>query len=620
MKLKKLLVLSSAFIFTFGAAACAGTTSSSTVPVSEKTSEETTLQAITDAADYVWALYKSKDDTSISGDFDVVTSVAIGNYDVNVSWTIEQTSGTKDVLKIVDKDERSKTVVTGYYDGKVKEQIVAKLVPTFTLNGTTKKFNEVTKHEGINVKVDVLVLGDYAAWKKLASDSKTPINIKGVVTAVNKSEGSIVFESTEHGYYGYKATNGAKAKVGDTIIYTGTRSDHYQQEEFKSGGSYAVVSSGATVTPTDATADFKAAAANSIADETLGSKYQNRYVTLKNCTPTKVDTEKGYYYFTVDGGTTEYYIFNKTSYLSNYSTFIDNYSLAKAAGRTFDYTGVTTVYNGIYTFYGIESNPGVISLNGDAITDATYVSVIKDKISADFGSSLTKTYNKATTIDFADYKIGNATVEVALTSGTTAKLEGTKLTITPVKTGEGSNTVTVTIKKGEATDTLTLTINTEQIIDTYASKALDYTDMKAAGLTGTTGSVGAFNVVCAFGESKVNATVALTGCQLQESYKEFAVNNKNSEGGKILITAPTGYKVYKVVVDHYSNYNLTGYTGDVIDENNKVSYTKEVSTSNNKSKVASWKFNSQTALLANETNYNNSLYSITIYLVADDVA
>lgn len=183
-----------------------------------------------------------------------------------------------------------------------------------------------------------------------------------------------------------------------------------------------------------------------------------------------------------------------------------------------------------------------------------------------------------------------------------------------------TNTFTIKVTKGGAEYSATLTLKTAQVIDIYASKALDYSDMKTAGLTSTTGDVDAFNVECAFGENKVNATVALTGCQLQESYKEFAVNNKNSEGGKILITAPTGYKVYKVVVDHYNFYNLTGYTGDAIVEDNKVSYTQEDSTTNKNSKVASWQFNSQTALLANVSTYNNSLYSITIYLVADDVA
>lgn len=392
MRLKKLLVLSSAFILTFGAAACSTTSSSSQASSNTSSSASSSsssssvdeqtkvLEAITNAADYVWQLYRTKDGTSISGDFDVVTTVAIGDYDVNVSWALEQTSGTKDVLKIVDKDTKSKTIVTGYYDGKVKEQIVAKLVPTFTLNGTTKKFNEVTKHDGFNVKVDVLVLGDYAAWQKLASDKNTPINIKGVVTAVNTSDGSIVFENEEHGYFGYKATNGAKAKVGDTIIYTGTRSDYSGQEEFKSGGSYAVVSSGTSVTPTDATADFKAAAKNSTADTTLASKYQNKLVTLKNCKPTKIDASKGYYYFTVDGGKTEYYIFYKTSYLKDYTTFKDNFALALAAGRTFDYTGVTTVYSDTYTFYGIESNPNVITLNGDEITDQTYIDVISSNL------------------------------------------------------------------------------------------------------------------------------------------------------------------------------------------------------------------------------------------------
>ena len=619
MRLKKLLVLSSAFIFTFGAAACASTSSSSQASSNTSSSASSSsvdeqtkvLNAITNAADYVWQLYREKDGTSISGDFDVVTTVAIGDYDVLVSWAIEQTSGTTDVLKIVDKDAKSKTVVTGYYDGKVTEQIVAKLVPTFTLNGTTKKFNEVTKHDGFNVKVDVLVLGDYAAWQKLGKDGDktTPINIRGVVTAVNTSDGSIVFENEEHGYYGYKATNGAKAKVGDTIIFTGTRSDYSGQEEFASGGSYAVVSSGASVTPTDATADFKAATANSTSDTNLGAKYQNRLVTLKNCTPTKVDASKGYYYFKVDGGTTEYYVFSKTSYLKSYSTFIDNYSLALAAGRTFDYKGVTTVYNGTYTFYGIESNPNVITLNGDEITDETYVSVIKDKITAEFGSSLTQTYYEDTTIDFSSYVIGSATVTATVKDGTTATIKDNKLTLTLSKEAEGTNTIEVTIKKGEVEEKLTLTLKTVKYVETLTSKSLTYESFE--GLPTAAGDVSC-TIECSKGETKANAIVDFVSSYAQTKFKEWTI----AKGGSMTIYAPTGYKIYKIESEVYKSVSAT-----ITDGTNELTAV-ETGTGSNGGPVVLWNVNASTfkAEVASSASYAQSFYNLTIYLVADDVA
>lgn len=614
MRLKKLLVLSSAFIFTFGAAACASTSSSSQASSNTSSSASSSsvdeqtkvLNAITNAADYVWQLYREKDGTSISGDFDVVTTVAIGDYDVLVSWALEQTSGTTDILKIVDKDAKSKTVVTGYYDGKVKEQIVAKLVPTFTLNGTTKKFNEVTKHEGFNVKVDVLVLGDYAAWQKLGKegDKTTPINIKGVVTAVNTSDGSIVFENEEHGYYGYKATNGAKAKVGDTIIFTGTRSDYSGQEEFASGGSYAVVSSGASVTPTDATADFKAATTNSTSDTNLGAKYQNRLVTLKNCTPTKVDSSKGYYYFTVDGGKAEYYVYSKTSFLKSYSTFIDNYSLALAAGRTFDYTGVTTVYSSTYTFYGIESNPEVISLNGDAITDETYVSVIKDKITAEFGSS--KTYYEDTTIDFSSYVIGSATVTATVKDGTTATLKDNKLTLTLSKEAEVTNTVEVTIKKGEVEEKLTLTLKTDKYVETLASKSLTYESFK--DLPTAAGDV-TCSIECSKGETKANATVAFVSSYAQTKFKEWTI----AKGGSMTISAPTGYKIYRIESEVYKSVSAT-----VTDGTNELTAV-ETGTGSNGGPVVLWNVNASTfkAEVASSAKYTQSFYNLTIYLAAE---
>ncbi len=612
MKFKKLLVLSSAFIFTFGAAACSTTSSSSQQPSSEASStvdEETkVLNAITNAADYVWQLYRAKDSTSISGNFDVVSTVAIGDYNVSVSWAVEQTSGTKGILKIVDKDANSKTVVTGYYDGLVKEQIVAKLVPTFSLNGTTKKFNEVTKHEGFNVKVDVLVLGTYADWTKLASDKKTPINIKGVVTAVNTSDGSIVFENEEHGYFGYKATNGAKAKVGDTIIYTGTRSDYSGQEEFASGGSYAVVSSGNNVTPTDATADFKAAAENSTADKTLSSKYQNRLVTLNNCKPTKVDSSNGYYYFTVDGGKTEYYVRAKTSYIKDYSSFIEKYSLALAANRTFNYTGVTTVNSNAYTFYGITSNPDVITVNGDAITDDTYVSVIKNNITTDFGSS--KTYYEDTTIDFSSYVLGSSTVTLTVTSGTTATIKDNKLTLTLSKEAEVTNTVEVKIKKGDAEQTITLTLKTDKYVESFTSDSLTYTNFEGLSTDSTNPGDLTSSIECKKGEAKANATVNFVSSYAVTKFNEWII----AKGGSMTISAPAGYKIYRIKSEVYKSLSAT-----VTDGTNKLTSVKMGTGSNNDGLVYLWNVNGSTVKfeVASTAKYTQAFYNLTIYLIAE---
>lgn len=611
MKLKKLLVLSSAFIFTFGAAACSNTSSNgsgnSSTPISTQPTEEQTLKAITNAADYVWQLYREKDGTSLATGFDIVTTVAIGNYDVAVSWELNQTAGTQGVVSIKDKDKNSKTLaVDGYYDGKVQEQIVASLTPTFSLNGITKKMSEVTSHAGFNFKVDVLVLGSYEDWQNLASDKTTSINIKGVVTAVNTSDGSIVFESEEHGYFGYKATNGSKAKVGDTIIYTGTRSDYSGQEEFNKGGSYAVVSSGASVTPTDATADFKAAASNSIKDETLGNKYQNRLVTLKNCKPTKVDTSKGYYYFTVDGGKTEYYVFNKTSYLSDYSSFLDSYSLAAAAGRTFDFTGVTTVYSSMYTFYGIASNPDVITINGDAITDASYVDAIKNNITTDFGTALEKTYAKTTEIDFGDYKIGSSTIEVTLKSGTTATVSGTKVTLTPTEAGDVENTIEVKITKGESTESLTIKLTTEQVVNTLDSASLTYESFE--GLPSSSGDSNC-TIECGTGDEKVNATVAFVKSYSQSKYSEWTI----AKGGSMTISAPAGYKIYKIESELYKSLSATATDGT-----NELTGTTS-GNGENGGPVYTWKVNGSTFKLevASDAQYTQSFYNLTIRLVKD---
>ena len=609
MKFKKLLVLSSAFIFTFGAAACSN---SSSTPASQQTSEEAAVSAITNAADYVWQLYREKNETALATGFDVVTTVAIGDYDVKVEWELNKTKGTEGIVSLIDKDANTKTLkVDGYYDGKVLEQVVATLNPTFTLNGVTKKMSEVTNHSGISFTVEKLVLGTYADWQNLATDTKTQINIKGVVTAVNTSDGSIVFENEEHGYFGYKATNGKKAKVGDTIIFTGTRKDYNGQEEFASGGSYAVVSSGATVTPTDATADFKAAEKNSIDDTTLGSKYQNKYITLKNCKPTKVDTTNGYYYFTVDGGTTEYYVFSKTSYLSDYSTFIDNYSLAKAAGRTFDYTGITTIYSKGYTFYGIANNPEVISINGDSINDETYVDVISNNISAlfdkDSEGNLSKSYDATTTIDFGDYKIGDSTITVTLKSGTTATVDGTKVTLTPVSTADVINTIEVTVKKGEKTKTISISLTTEQYYEKWTSAELTYESFK--DLPTNAGNVDCTIACTKDKDSSVNATVSFVSSYAKTTYKEWIID----KGGSMTITAPTGYKIKKVTAEVYISVSAT-----VTDGTNAITGVKDGTGANN-GPVYTWEVNGSTIKfdVPSSSKYTQAFYNITIVLVAD---
>jgi hypothetical protein len=609
MKFKKLLVLSSAFIFTFGAAACSN---SSSTPASQQTSEEAAVSAITNAADYVWQLYREKNETALATGFDVVTTVAIGDYDVKVEWELNKTKGTEGIVSLIDKDANTKTLkVDGYYDGKVLEQVVATLNPTFTLNGITKKMSEVTNHSGISFTVEKLVLGTYADWQNLATDTKTQINIKGVVTAVNTSDGSIVFENEEHGYFGYKATNGKKAKVGDTIIFTGTRKDYNGQEEFASGGSYAVVSSGTTVTPTDATADFKAAEKNSIDDTTLGSKYQNKYITLKNCKPTKVDTTNGYYYFTVDGGTTEYYVFSKTSYLSDYSTFIDNYSLAKAAGRTFDYTGITTIYSKGYTFYGIANNPEVISINGDSINDETYVDVISNNISAlfdkDSEGNLSKSYDATTTIDFGDYKIGDSTITVTLKSGTTATVDGTKVTLTPVSTADVINTIEVTVKKGEKTKTISISLTTEQYYEKWTSAELTYESFK--DLPTNAGNVDCTIACTKDKDSSVNATVSFVSSYAKTTYKEWIID----KGGSMTITAPTGYKIKKVTAEVYISVSAT-----VTDGTNAITGVKDGTGANN-GPVYTWEVNGSTIKfdVPSSSKYTQAFYNITIVLVAD---
>lgn len=621
MKFKKLLVLSSALILTFSAGACAGTSSSASSPSSNNqttSSSETSpsststgrtnediLSVLTDAADFLWSATKSKNNAQSTADFTVLTSVAIGSDDVAVTWTLQQTEGTEGVISYKD----GKVSITGWTKNVVKEEIKAKLTPSFTLEGVTKTFSELTsgRHEAINVIVPVLTFDTHATWAK-NTKNKTYI-LKGVVTCISAyaDTTTVVFRDSEgYSYFGYKPTveeGQTRAKVGDTIIYVGTRSDYNGQEEFASGGSYVIDEDTPTVTdiaPIDATSDWEKATENST--EAVDSKYQNAYITLKGCSPTRIDGN--YYYFTVGTGTTEFYFYNNKNYISNTTDIVAKYNEAVTKGKQFDFVGITTVYSNAYACYATAKDANAITVTENDMTDAAKVNAVLQTITTKLGGTKFSLDDDATYTITSSYS--DVTVTLELTSGNTATVDSSKgtITVTPTTTKD-TNVVTVTATKGEASATKTLTFETERAT-TIDSASLTYTSFE--GLPETSGDSNC-TIECGTGDEKVNATVTFVKSYSQSKYKEWTI----AKGGSMTISAPAGYKIYKIESELYKSLSATATDGT----NELTGTTNGKGT--NSGPVYTWKVNGSTFKLevASDAQYTQSFYNLTIRLVKD---
>ena len=94
MNLKKLLTLSAAVLMV-------GTTA-----VGCGNKKEETLKT---AAEYIWQMYKGNDEKSLTGSFDVVNKVLVGEETVAVTWNIEAT-GSVDAFKVEAKNENFSTI------------------------------------------------------------------------------------------------------------------------------------------------------------------------------------------------------------------------------------------------------------------------------------------------------------------------------------------------------------------------------------------------------------------------------------------------------------------------------------------------------------------------------
>lgn len=545
MNFKKLLTLSAAALMVGTTAVGCGPTSSS-----EPAPEVNVDELMSDAAGYLWQLYRNKDDQTITGTFDVVNRISVGSEFVNITWTLEATGATN-AFELIKKDENYSTVKIGYFESKVTEDSTVKLTPVLTYGDVSKTLadfyaSEENKH-AINFKTPKLVISDHAGWDAAKVDDQ--VSVKGTVVDVigkgSSSEGSMyIIDDQGNGYYVYKPTT-TGAKTGDVVVVDGKKTIYNGQEEYQSGCSYQVMEKGdASAIPfVNATADWSAATSNTV-EGSLANKYQNIPVKLEKCTPTRV--AGAYYYFTVDGGKTEFNIYYNTYFLKQEqadawkATFQD----ALSKGYTLTIEGISTVYSKAYQVYGSSLKPNVVTKEAELTTEEKHevvANTLKDAIAP--------SYKKAATIalpTLPSYATVNSVTVTSPAEAATAVVEDGKIVVTPTPTAT-TNTVKVNVTIGGVAKDVELTIKTEAKIDPvyYSTEQVAYAAIK----------VGEATEITAKNSDDLETKVTVLATGVEESKGDWKIG----AGDTVLITAPEGYVIDKVEVDSNGDYNSLNF-------------------------------------------------------------
>ena len=594
MNLKKLLTLSAAALMV------------STTAVSCGGKDKETL---TTAAEYLWQMYRNTDNTTVTGSFDVVNKVLVGDVEVAVSWALEATGSTA-AFAIETKNENFSTVKVGYYDGLVTEESTVKLVPTFTVGKKSITLAEVYADDearhAIDFSTPVLTLHTHADWDK--NDGAT-LNIRGVVVdiiATGSSANSIYMVDAEgNGYYVYNPSSKG-AKIGDEIVVTGKRSDYSGQEEFGKGATFGIVTKGKqdTITFADGSADWAAATSNKTSGS-LGAKYQNVPVKLTKCTPTRIDGS--YYYFKVGNGTTEFNLYKNTYFLSDdeITAWTKTFEDALKNGYTLTIEGISTVYSSAYQVYPCKLKSHVLTKEAELTVDekhAVVADTLKGAIAAEYDSDAEISF------EIPSY----AEVTLAVTSpaeNATVAVKDGKIVVSPSPVAT-ENKVTATVKIGESTKTVELTVKTAVLkYDGYKVK------VSTADLV--TGNEPQTKVVTKEaktydGAKKVEVTYSVNNLYADYGAVYF---HKTATNDTLTISVPNGYVISELVMNQYGKYgNWVFHKGaDLTGE--EIASTK-VDHATENSAIRTALPNCQTVTIENpSTEYNNSFYDITLTIV-----
>lgn len=298
--------------------------------------EETVLEQ---AIAYIHQLYKDKKEATQSN-YDLVKSVQIGETKCEITWEIIGT----DTVKLTENAE--KNIVTVNVPEAGSEDVRYTLKASVTVDGQT-----ASKEYSFYVpKFKIFTFAEYAA----AADGEA-VTIEGIVSGIfSKTTGSsanglyIQDAKNEGGYYVYNLNDDPNGtiEVGMTVQVKGEK-DLYNGTYEIINASVSVLNDGAKteVTPVDYTDIIKNA--EKLTDEALIEK-QGMLVTIKGVTVGEVNSDQGYYYFTIG----EHKVYLRIS-TSNNAT--DKDSLAKIKenfaanyGNTADVTGIISLYSGAF--------------------------------------------------------------------------------------------------------------------------------------------------------------------------------------------------------------------------------------------------------------------------------
>ena len=624
MKIKKILTLAAALLLSGTVAVgCAPTSSSepssSEEPVSsEPISSEETIDAaavIKDAADYIWQMYRSIDNSQATGSFKVVNRVMVGRNAVDVEWTLT-VDGTEEAFKL-EVDGLYSTFVSGYYDGLVKVDSNIKLVPTYKFGDVTKTSVEIYAEEEakkeFNLTAKELILNTRADWDKDDGGKTTMYNIKGTVTAIvgggSSSDGSFYLTDSEgYGYYAYKPTTKISSlSVGDVVVVSGVRSDYNNQQEFGSKCTYGIATEAEKgyVIPeagfVDVTADFAAAESNK--DRSL-DKYQNRPIEIKNATLKKVSGS--YIYFTVGDSEVEFNIYDTYYWLT--AAERADYMNAFIAGKKVNIKGLNSYYNG-HQVYGLTGHPVVefvdeLTLEEKQGIDAKYVKDVASKV-----------YEENAEIKLLSPKYADK-VEWTITADNgdpTATIENGKLTISPVKGREVVNTIKATLTYGTETKSYETKVTTEDLsITKWKTESVTN---KVLGLTDEASTV--TKEVDAKASKQETVKVTIEATNLIKSDKDHIFFKKYTAGDTLKITAPEGYTFKQITLEIDGSYNNFNAHDGADTTATKLSSTKGDKSSSGNGTVFTYKPTGSVVLLdtPEDVKYDCKIETISVVLV-----
>ena len=300
----------------------------------ELTAEE---KALASAKAFVHSMYKDTDGSAITGNFDRIATIKVGDDTFSIDWVVEVTSG--DATKIVKKLANDFTKYDFIVDIQTSEQIDFKLKAVIS-----SPTGDSTEHVFSYYIPEFKVLS-YAEFTKKAKGAL--VAVEGVVTAVIDGKTKCLYlEEAAGGYYAYGVTNDISAiKAGMTVQIVGTKDEYSGTIEITKCSAEIVDSTIKTVTPRDYTEAFRTA--KDLKDSKLVG-LQSVLVTIQGVTVTDEDLSSGYFKFKL--GELESYVRISSSVCplsaEDQATFKAQHLANK--DNTAIVTGVVCVYNGAF--------------------------------------------------------------------------------------------------------------------------------------------------------------------------------------------------------------------------------------------------------------------------------